>query len=152
MGKTTFKANKLKIKPEVAEKWIEALRSRKYKQTTSVLHAKAPDKGKDSFCCLGVLCDIAVQEGVIPSPTLDADLEGGAYVYGKSDKRYEVLPAAVVKWAGLKDNDPVFVEMTEPAILGYDPYVCDVSLATLNDEHEFTFTKIARLIEQGINQ
>ena len=34
-------------------KWIAALRSGKYKQTTGKL------KHEDGFCCLGVLCDIS---------------------------------------------------------------------------------------------
>ena len=35
-------------------KWIEALRSGKYKQGRLALRTKA-----DDFCCLGVLCDIS---------------------------------------------------------------------------------------------
>jgi hypothetical protein len=37
---------------EVKQKWLEALRSGKYKQGRRQLR-----KG-DSFCCLGVLCDV----------------------------------------------------------------------------------------------
>ena len=38
---------------EIKQKWIEALRSGKYKQTRGKL------KGRNgAFCCLGVLCDI----------------------------------------------------------------------------------------------
>ena len=40
------------MKKEIADKWVEALRSGKYKQGKSAL------KKDDSFCCLGVLCDI----------------------------------------------------------------------------------------------
>lgn len=38
-------------------KWLAALRSGKYKQGQSTLRA-VDDKGRKSFCCLGVLCDI----------------------------------------------------------------------------------------------
>lgn len=42
---------------EVKEKWIAALRSGFYKQTGGRL--RSPE---DSFCCLGVLCDITHPE------------------------------------------------------------------------------------------
>lgn len=38
---------------ELKAKWVEALRSGKYKQTQGVLRSSA-----NHFCCLGVLCDI----------------------------------------------------------------------------------------------
>jgi hypothetical protein len=45
------------LKPEVKEKWIEALLSDKYKQGHEFLRVTvAPDKVE--HCCLGVLCDI----------------------------------------------------------------------------------------------
>lgn len=39
--------------PELKQKWIEALRSGKYKQTRRKLKAR-----NGSMCCLGVLCDV----------------------------------------------------------------------------------------------
>lgn len=36
------------------QKWLEALRSGKYKQGRLALRTKA-----DDFCCLGVLCDVS---------------------------------------------------------------------------------------------
>lgn len=41
------------MKPELKAKWLEALRSGKYSQTTKVL------QDSTGFCCLGVLCDVA---------------------------------------------------------------------------------------------
>lgn len=41
------------MQPELKQKWIEALRSGKYKQGVGVLRSAT-----DKFCCLGVLCDI----------------------------------------------------------------------------------------------
>ena len=38
---------------ELKDKWIAALRSGKYKQAKKRLRT-----GEDSFCCLGVLCDV----------------------------------------------------------------------------------------------
>jgi hypothetical protein len=42
----------------VKQKWLEALRSGKYKQGSAFLHPKA-----DEFCCLGVLCDVIDNKG-----------------------------------------------------------------------------------------
>lgn len=42
------------MNPEVKEKWVAALRSGKYKQVEGRLRS---DTG-DSYCCLGVLCDV----------------------------------------------------------------------------------------------
>lgn len=41
------------MKKEIADKWVAALRSGKYKQGEGFLR-----KGENEFCCLGVLCDI----------------------------------------------------------------------------------------------
>lgn len=39
-------------------RWLKALRSRKYKQTTGTLRSFDEDTNKAAFCCLGVLCDV----------------------------------------------------------------------------------------------
>jgi hypothetical protein len=45
-----------KVNKEYKEKWVEALRSGKYKQGKGCL------KKGDEYCCLGVLCDIVDPE------------------------------------------------------------------------------------------
>lgn len=47
------------MKKEIADKWVAALRSGNYKQTTGMLN-----RNNESFCCLGVLCEIAIKDGV----------------------------------------------------------------------------------------
>jgi hypothetical protein len=42
---------------EIADKWIEALRSGEYEQGIASLQSGG------RFCCLGVLCDLAIKEG-----------------------------------------------------------------------------------------
>lgn len=48
---------KFRTPEQVWDLWIDTLESGKYKQTTGAL------KEGDSFCCLGVLCDLAVKDG-----------------------------------------------------------------------------------------
>lgn len=44
---------------EVVKRWVAALRSGEYKQHQKALRSHA----KNSFCCLGVLCDLAAKDG-----------------------------------------------------------------------------------------
>lgn len=41
------------METSLKQKWVEALRSKKYKQGRSCLRSR-----DDEFCCLGVLCDV----------------------------------------------------------------------------------------------
>lgn len=48
--------SQIKMNPELKARWLDALRSGKFKQTRSAL----ADNG--GHCCLGVLCEIAASE------------------------------------------------------------------------------------------
>lgn len=78
---------------EIKTRWIEALRSGEYEQG----HGNLKNDGK--FCCLGVLCELAVQDGVIERK----DYEGEPSIYAEMDA---VLPTRVRRWAGLFDSNP----------------------------------------------
>ena len=109
--------------------WVRALRSGKYKQTTHCLHDKS-EKGKEGFCCLGVLCELAVKKGIIP-PALEE--MNGVFTYDEHDT---LLPDRVVAWAGLKSDSGGFYR----EIKGKD------SLVALNDGGK-KFKTIANIIE-----
>lgn len=58
-----------------AQKWVAALRSGKYKQGGGCLRQELEDGYR--HCCLGVACEVAIEEGLIESydgdkPLLDA--------------------------------------------------------------------------------
>src|SRR2546428_66571 len=59
----TRKAKRHDVLNKNAQKWVDALLSGKYKQTEGVL-CSVSDKGKLSFCCLGVACEVAIANGV----------------------------------------------------------------------------------------
>lgn len=128
---------KLKIDPEIAELWASALESGEYKQGEGFLHTK--EKNGDSFCCLGVLCDLAVKHGVIPEPVIDDE---GTYKYGKRRTSSESLPPSVQRWAHTP-ADPEIVRRTDT----YGKH--SIPFSILNDVHRFTFKKIAKLIREG---
>lgn len=144
-------AVKVGLRPEVAEKWVKALRSGEYKQTQgSLQHTKEVHEGPEGFCCLGVLCDVAVKEGLdIPVTPLD----NGQVRYGNAgDARVGSLPNAVMEWAGLTATDP-YLTVPNPKHdpnYEYSSEMMDQSLSTLNDTFNYTLEKIADIIEEAV--
>ena len=81
---------------ELKEKWLTALRSGEYAQGNGAL--RKPGDAKDSFCCLGVLCDI-----YDPSGWYHGSHEGAAvtYGFGLHERVTTVLPHTIMARAGL---------------------------------------------------
>lgn len=126
---------------DVKAQWVAALRSGDYQQTQGKLgRVEAVDDGEVSFpvgfCCLGVLCDLAVKEGVISGPT---ELEGVLRYPDGVWSESSILPADVMRWAGLDGRNPD-VRTAEDGELG---------LASVNDAGS-TFDQIAALIEEQL--
>jgi hypothetical protein len=109
----------------VIKKWVEVLRSGKYRQGREALVARKPGKHV-SYCCLGVLCNLAVEEGII-----EKHWRGG---YG-SNNDIHYLPQKVQNWAGL-----------QTIAGGFGKHPITDSLANLNDEGS-SFKEIADVIE-----
>lgn len=74
----------------IQRRWVRALDSGNYKQTRGKLH----DNQDNSFCCLGVLCELAALEGVIPPYD-----ESAGY-----DHNHVCLPPKVMQWVGLQSS------------------------------------------------
>lgn len=112
------------MNPVIKEQWTTALRSGKFEQGRGALNSG----GK--FCCLGVLCELAVAEGVVERVEF-----GESFRYGADNEAfsYTYLPHEVVVWSG--------VEYTG-RMKG-----CPDSLATINDRGA-SFEEIADTIEQ----
>jgi hypothetical protein len=122
------------VNAEVKEKWLAALRSGEIPQIKAVL-AQVDGPGR---CCLGVLCDLAVAEGVIPEPVKvrhASGVERLAYGYSATT----VLPYRVMRWAGVPAAHP----------LVQTPDGKEEGLAVLNDSG-YTFAEIADLIEASL--
>jgi hypothetical protein len=87
-----------KLNPELKAKWIEALRSDRYKQARTALH-KIKGGG---FCCLGVLCD------VIDSTSWEKKAAEGVFTWRDSDwyPPESVLPRETSRYfARLNDDE-----------------------------------------------
>lgn len=117
---------------EVKEKWVAALRSGDYKQGFNRLKTVMNDlDGKDvsSYCCLGVLCDLASKEGIIK------ELNHGFFGTSLNNCNQFSLPVEVAKW--------VEIDMTGEMTI----------LARYNDKHKLTFNQISDFIERDkLNQ
>lgn len=127
------------VNVEVIEKWVEALESGEYAQGRKVL-AKLDESGNTTFCCLGVLCDLANKAGVIPDPITAGDMCTGILHYGYD---YLELPESVQQWAGFMQGDPAS-GVQNPNSSWNETY----GLAGLNDELRWDFTQIAQAIRE----
>lgn len=108
------------MKKEIADKWVTALRSGEYEQGIGKLNKD----GK--FCCLGVLCELAVKDDVVLPITDSWDLT-------TYDGEAAWLPNSVVNWSGMKDDNGMFG---------------DDSLVHMNDSGK-SFEEIAEVIEKN---
>ena len=124
------------MNPEIKVQWVAALRSGKYRQGAGVLHRRKP--AGDEYCCLGVLCELAVRAGV--ANVEPARYDGDSFVYGAGDRYSSTyLPLVVREWAGLADRP----DARNPLVKGHH------TLADLNDNLS-TFREIANLIEEKL--
>jgi hypothetical protein len=109
---------------DLRKKWVDALRSGKYKQGKGYLHSK-----DDTFCCLGVLCDVA---GVPSTET------GECFVYsldGGKSRSLAMLSDDIRPLVGLRNPLGGILERSE-------------SLAVLYDDGK-SFNEIADVIESA---
>lgn len=111
------------MKKRIKNLWLKALRSGEYRQGTAGL------RFEDSFCCLGVLCDLHAEIAFV---NWEYDERSGIYRYlGETI----VLPKAVCEWAGLDDPNPI----TPKAFL-----------TTQNDTPGRSFKRLALMIERHL--
>lgn len=121
------------MKPEIKQKWIDALRSGEYSQTSQSL------KDSQGFCCLGVLCDLYLNE----EPNPNGFWKDDAFYYDNSYGDVwseEYLPEPVMDWAGLNDDNPRVWSN------GVDKSIC---ISDLNDMGT-SFSQIADVIEKQL--
>lgn len=114
---------------KVKSDWVAALRSGNYKQGKNVLH----NVTANTYCCLGVLCDLAVGAGVVQENELGHFYAPVGYKHGG------LLPKAVADWAGLDSDNPWIADVPDP-----------VSAVYANDTLNLTFAQIADLVEGNL--
>lgn len=127
------------MKAEVKELWVNALLSGEYVQATGKLHSI--EMGQTGFCCLGVLCDLAVQQRIIKPPKVSDTQYDTVMFYGHQEA-HELLPYEVMEWAEIdSDNgtfEAIWADMTCKTV---------ASLVDLNDGGK-TFIELAEYIKE----
>lgn len=138
------------MNPEIKGRWLEALRSGDYPQTRRRL---ADDNG---YCCLGVLCEIAVEDGIVTKGTAGGSLDDGIVYTSATDSadyEFSVLPVAVFEWAGMTEPNPR-MDLTLEDIPEHARDIAlegpRYSLADLNDNLRMDFSEIADVIEKQL--
>lgn len=126
-----------KMDPEKKGWWVEALRSDRFRRGRSALRKRDSSDRFTAHCCLGVLCEVAIEHGLDLTVTYGGD--GETYFDGEA----LLLPDRVVEWAGLEKNGP---EVWQDDAEGQHK----VELTLINDDTEDTFAEIADRIERDL--
>ena len=138
------------MRKEIAEQWVQALRSGQYKQTTTRLK-----NAEGGCCCLGVLCTLAPKSvgefndlsfEWVETVVEDNDGEYPCEPHEVRRDHYEdsELPTPVMTWAGVSDSCGT---IGNEFFRGRDGKEYQ-SLAELNDSG-MSFAEIADIIENN---
>jgi len=111
---------------QIKAEWISLLRYGGLKQNTGGLY----NRENGSFCCLGVLCELARAYDVVDLDEFESYVSKTDETKGSSC----FLPSAVQKWSGINTCYPSLRKDRKP-------------LTILNDVENKNFSEIADLIE-----
>lgn len=133
--------------------WTGDLRSGNFHQGGGKLHqSKRQSDGTErhEFCCLGVLCERAVEAGVVERVVADGREDVGTTTYayvvpGSTEQFVHYPPMIVAEWAGLTSDNPV-VNIPEGTFPDGTPEKRKDVIANVNDDGA-KFDKIADIIE-----
>lgn len=125
-----------RMSSDVRDRWVAALRSGRFVQGRLRLTTVRDDVTR--HCCLGVLCELALEAGV-ELTVKERELSTGAR-RRTYDNITSYPPDAVLAWAGLDVPDP---SVTVP----FDGVGRSFRLSDLNDDLYWTFTQIADVVE-----
>lgn len=115
-----------KMNPEIKEKWLTALRSGDYVQGKGCL-CRVEEDGSKTYCCLGVLTDLYIQEMGLGWG------RGVSYLHFDGEA---VLPPSVMNWSSVSDSGLFYSEEGEKG-----------ELTTVNDASD-NFDKVIQIIEE----
>lgn len=130
------------MKPEIKKLWVEALRSGKYIKTTGVLRMSIMNKF--CHCANGVLCDLYAKENNVDWKPRSNQYEGHRiieYYLNLPQTDYQVIPQAVMEWAGLGTRDAKYNDTKDITKI-------HTNVEHLNDYGFNSFAHIADIIEK----
>lgn len=147
----------------IKAEWTDLLRSGNFNQGSQKLHTSTRNEDgteRHEFCCLGVLCELAVEAGIVDRVELSpADgYEGPDVTYAYVPKvdptdrtAVHYPPQEVAEWAGLRDTNPYVNTTPEDFPSGDREYLRAQRqvIANANDDGA-PFTKIADIIDDQL--
>lgn len=143
---------------------LEALRSGEFKQCTGQLRSASLDISGDGkhevrYCCLGVLTEVAVRNGLafdtevcvtcgIPADSVIGKHANciGQFTSSLWEVTGEVLPKAVMDWYGIVDSDPIIASLPDDDATESPEYET-FSATECNDDKNWDFEQIADAFE-----
>jgi len=138
------------MRKDVMKKWVQALRSGKFKQGHGTLK-QYNSKGNTQHCCLGVLCELyndsmrKSKKKTLSEKVYDNDMDF-SHGYCRFGGKRDDLPREVMKWSGIQDSIGMFpLKITNNNDFFNEG---EYSLADLNDTGR-KFKTIANIIEKN---
>jgi hypothetical protein len=125
-----------RLKPEIKVRWREALESQKYPQSNGRL------KSVRGFCCLGVLGDLAVEDGVASWN------ENDLVVKNTNEVERAAFPLSLLEWAFGTVSCQTGFEAPGTTNFPYEAGVNARTCLTAQNDSGFTFPEISKLIEE----
>ena len=133
--------------------WLAGLRSGRFPKGRGWLHVRKDEYGnvvgggEEGFCCIGVLCEVAIENGAVIPRTPNT----GTVAYG-IDKRDTEAPIEAVEWLGFRvdlfDGLGILPDEIEwNSLAQANDYYPDLGFADNPEIAELTFAQIADLIE-----
>ena len=130
------------MKKSDVKEWVKALRSNEYRQGKGSLCVEDEINGESYYCCLGVACDMLVDEDWIKGSLYG---KGGWSIGENIDFD---IPRLVDKYNWGSTGTTRFPSMSLLEEMGLDPVYAQ-QLAELNDKG-FSFKRIADKIEKDL--
>lgn len=137
--------------------WVHALESGQYEQGQARLHGQYNQSGEESFCCLGVLCRVAIADG-LDLAVVTEDRSGDQTVYGfGAEKEFAYLPKEVSAWllaegvqADPDDGDRSFAHnlLRNPPVGDHPHEGRPLQATEANDAMRFSFPRIAEYLRK----
>lgn len=127
---------------EIATEWIEKLEG-----LDPETQGKGTLNNNGRMCCLGVLCEIAKDKGVV---RVTENSLSGVKSYGTSysDSSQHYLPSPVIKWAGIESmvQRPLSTDQADLVSKAHNPKVQGHHIDHWNDSEGKSFKEIAALL------
>lgn len=144
--------------PESKRLVVEALRSDRFKQGKYNLAVDEHDGEGVRHCCLGVMCEVAIENGVdiarierkASTPAIERHFHADDTVYLAYDGETTLPPRRVLDWLYGPEVHKGMLQVVVDIDNGDDVVTKPEEFVYLNDDADWTFEQIAQAIEDSL--